>query len=296
MKKQIILITAALAVASVTASALNIVEDFSTNPLLPGSGWTIDQGTNSNNQLAWDSSIHSLNVNVNSSLPTVRLDMPFGSSLTTATDFTLTTRFSFTVTNAPSDQTMQFAFGLVNNTLTGGDRTGSFSNFGSDNTFNTVEFNYFPNVSPIYGGPTVTPTVFGGKAGSGDAFSNFASNFGTSAPLPTATPLLATLNYISASGTLTLTVQQVNPDQSLTLVDTASISLTSLSPTFSVNSLAIMSYNDGFTFSGDPSLAGVMNIQGMQLTSPASVPEPSSLGLISLGIAGLFAFINRRHA
>ncbi|MEI8341558.1 MAG: PEP-CTERM sorting domain-containing protein [Verrucomicrobiota bacterium] len=294
MKKQIILITAALAVASVTASALNIVEDFSTNPLLPGSGWTIDQGTNSNNQLAWDSSAHALNVTVNSSLPTVRLDMPFGTTLTMDTDFTLTTRFSFSITSAPGDQLMQFAFGLVNNTSTGGDRTGSFSNFGSDNAFNTVEFNYFPNVSLIYGGPTVAPTVMGAQKGSSDSFGNSKSYYGTSDPLPSSTLLQATLDYVSSTKTVTLTVQQVNPDQSLSLLNTTPISVSSISPSFLVNSLAIMSYFDGFTSSGDPSLVGEMTINNMQLTSP--VPEPSSLGLVSIGIAGLFALIQRRRA
>ena len=130
-----------------------------------------------------------LTVLLNSSAPTARLDEPLGTTLDGSSGFVLTADFSLNVVSAPSDQGMQIAFGLTNSSLTGGDRTGSDANFYSDNTYDTVEFNYFPNVDPgPTGGPTLTPSVFGGpELGSpdpvpgGDAFSNFASIFGTRA-------------------------------------------------------------------------------------------------------------------
>lgn len=295
MKKQIIVLACAFALSSVAASAYDLVENFSTNPLLPGSGWSFGEGDNSNNQFTWDSTTSSLDVHLNSSLPTARLDLPLGTTFTGSTDFTLTARFSFTVTSAPSDQQMQFAFGLTNSVTTGADRTGSNANFSSDDTFNTVEYDYFPNVDPIFGGPTLTPTVFGAQSGSNDAFSNFASVFGPSSlltgnPLPTATELQATLAYSALGQTLTLTIQQVNPDDSLTLLDTVPLSTSSLDPTFSVDTLSIMAYNDGFTTSSDPSLVGDMSFQSFEV-----VPEPSSVGFLSLGAAGAFAWWKRRR-
>jgi hypothetical protein len=288
-------------------AALNVSSDFTTNPFT--SGWTFGVGNNSNNQFTWDQTNHALDVHVDSSLPTARLDLSLGTVLNMNTDFTITSRFSFTVTTAASDEAMQFAFGLVNHSLSGGDRTGSSANFGSDNVFNSVEFNYFPNVSPTYGtGRTLTPAVFGAQSAGGDAFSNFASVFGSGSDLgdnvspainalPQSTLLQATLNYSASTQLLTLTLQQVNGDSSLTTLQTGvpALSLASLSPGFSVDSLAIMAYHDGFN--GDPNydpngtaLVGDMAFQQIGVTSPA--PEPGA-GLLLIGSVGGLALFGR---
>jgi hypothetical protein len=157
-----------------TSSSYN----FASDPLAADSPWTFGVGSNANGQFVSNSD--GLTVLVNSALPTARLDLPLGTTLNDTSTFILTSRFSFHVTTASPDQFAQIAFGLTNHTLTGGDRTGSLADQTSDNTFNTVEFNYFPNVSTLFGGPTLTPTVFGGQGGSEpdfDAFSNFASIF-----------------------------------------------------------------------------------------------------------------------
>jgi len=293
VKKQIIVLLGALALSSVSSMAYDLVETFASNPLNPGSGWTFGVGSNANSQFSWDSTTSSLDVHVDSSLPTARFDTPLGTTFTGSTDFTLTARFSFTVTSAPGDQDMQFAFGLTNSATTGGDRTGSYSNFSSDNTFNTVEYDYFPNVSPLYGGPTLSPSVFGAQSGGNDAFSNFASVFGPSSlltgnPLPTAQELQATLAYSALGQTLTLTIQQVNADNSLTLLDVVPLSTSGLDPTFSVDTLSIMAYNDGFTDSSEPSLVGDMSFQRLEV-----VPEPSTTGLLAMGVIGIGAWWRR---
>src|SRR5207249_2959761 len=135
---------------------------------------------NSQNQFMWTGS--ALDVQLNSSLDTVRLQRPLGVTLGDTDDFTLSARFSFNVTSAPGDQGLQIAFGLVNSSLTGGDRTGSLANFSSDNTFHTVEFNYFPNAG-VFGGPTLTPVAFGAQKNGGDAFANLNSLFGADSDL-----------------------------------------------------------------------------------------------------------------
>jgi hypothetical protein len=290
-------------------SALDVSSDFSTNPFT--SGWTFGAGSNSNNQFTWDQANHALDVHVDSSLPTARLDLSLGTVLNKNTDFTITSRFSFTITTAANDEAMQLAFGLVNHSLTGGDRTGSPADYGSDNVFNTVEFNYFPNISPTYGtGRTLTPVVFGAQSAGGDAFSNFASVFGSGSDLgdnvapaikalPQSTLLQATLSYSASTQLLTLTLQQVNGDNSLTTLETdvPALSLASLNPGFSVDSLAIMAYHDGFNDDplSDPNgtaLVADMTIQQIGVMSPA--PEPGA-GLLLIGSVGGLALFGRRR-
>ncbi len=289
---------------SASRAAINVSSDFSTNPLT-GGGWSFGVGNNSNTQFAWNQPTNSLRVHLDSSLPTVRLDLPIGATLTTGTDFTLTSRFSFTVTSAPDNQGMQLAFGLVNHALTGGDRTGTPANFGSDNVFSTVEFNYFPNVSPaFFSGRTLTPAVFGAQIPGNDAFSNFASIFGPGSDLgdnvapavtelPQSTLLQATLDYTAATKMLALTMQRVNADLSLTPVETGvpALDLSFISPTFSVDSLAIMAYQDGFN-SGPPALVADMDIRQIRVASP--VPEPASAVLL-LSAGGVLALLRRRR-
>lgn len=295
-----------LIVGTPAFAALSVTEDFSTDPLATNR-WTFGVGSNANSQFVYQNtapafagdSAGSLGVHLDSSKPTARLDLPLGTNLTDTVDFTLTAQFSFVVTSAPGDQFMQIAFGLVNHTLTGGDRTGSFADFTSDDVFHTIEFNYFPNVG-AFGGPTLAPTVFGAQKASGDAFSNTATIFGAGSnlgdnttgvtSLPQNVNLQATLAYTGATRLLTLQIAEIDPlTGALTPIFTEVPILDLLAPpafgagydpaaSFSVDSLAIMAYQDGFTTAGDPSLVGDLTFQKIALTSP--VPEPATTALL----------------
>src|ERR1051325_1938910 len=224
---------------SVTSnSAVTLVEDFLADPFSPLGNWSFGVGDNSQGQVTWNAlsspayvgdSPGSLSVHLNSSLPTARLQRSLGSTVTDTDSFTLATRFRFSITSAPGNQFMQMAFGLVNSGLTGGDRTGSFANFGSDNTFHTVEFNYFPNDS-FFSGATLTPSVFGAQKNGGDAFGNFASIFGSGSDLgdntvgitelPQNVTLEALLAYNGGTQVVPLTMNQINVNGSSTLLNT----------------------------------------------------------------------------
>jgi hypothetical protein len=274
-------------------------DDFSSNPLAGGSPWTFGLGDNSHGQFSW--SPGALTVHVDSSLPTARLDLPLGMALGDSTSFVLSARFSFHVTSAPDDQFAQFAFGLTNAAVSGGDRTGSLANFDSANTYHTIEFDYFPNVSQFFGGPTLSPAVFGGPDGS--AFNNFASIFGPDSvlgdnttgitELPQDTLLEARLNYDGPTKTLTMSMFAVGPGDVLSLLDTELVPLdidafgSSYDPfnPFVVDTLSIMAYHDGFTTAEDPSLAGDITFDRIGVTV---APEPSSLGLCSAGTIAFF--------
>ena len=78
--------------------------------------------------------------------------------------------------SASSEDFIQISFGLSHSTRTGLIRTGSQPSFGDSDTFDVVEFTYFPNVS-IFGGPNLTPTTFGSlQSGVAEAFDVFASD------------------------------------------------------------------------------------------------------------------------
>ena len=202
---------------------------------------------------------------------------------------------------ASANSSMQVAFGLVNSSLTGGDRTGTSTNFASDNVFHTVEFNYFPSVT-FFGGPTLTPAAFGAQKSGGDAFGNFAASFDTTPSIPQNVVLEAILNYNGATRILNLTVNQVAPNGSVTLVQSAAPMSMITPPGFSnydtnfpwiVDSMAIMAYQDGFNQSvSDPSLQADLQFQRFEFLTP--VPEPSTAALA--GAAVLLALAARRRA
>jgi len=300
--------TALAALVVVITPAHALVEDFSSDPFAQ---WSFGAGDNSNSQFGWNSAapaqyagdaVGSLAVHLDSSLPTARLDRALGVSVTQSDSFALTTRFSFSITSAPVNQFMQIAFGLVNSSLTGGDRTGSFADFTSDNTFHTIEFAYFPNLTTFTSpasGRTLTPVVFGAQNGGGDAFANIASIFGSDSnlsdnltgitALPELVVLQADLTFDGIAGVLTLTMNQVNPDGSLTLLNTEVPALDlntqflyDVTQPFVVDTLAIMAYRDGFTDPSDPSLVADVTFERFEF---AVVPEPSTALLVILGIA-----------
>lgn len=289
--------------------AFGVSDNFSSNPLLGGSPWSFGVGDNSHSQFAWSSG--ALTVHVNSSLPTVRLDRPLGVTLDDTSSFVLSARFSFSIPTggAPGDQASQIAFALTKHLVTGGDRTGSNANFSSDNTFDTVEFNYFPNVSTSFGGPSLSPAVFGGSVAP-DAFSNFSSIFGSASnlgdnispaitALPQNTTLEAHLAYNGTTKLVTLAMYQVAGDNSLTLLSTGLTPLDlaangtgyDASNPFQVDTLSILTYNDGFTTSQTPSLKADITYQSISLT----VPEPSALVLAFAGGLCAIGLVVRRR-
>jgi hypothetical protein len=124
------------------AAAVSLSEDFSSDPF---GNWVYGVGSNARTQFVYSASapaawtgdaIGQLEVHLDSSSPTVRLERPLGVTLTDRDSFTLTTRFSMSIISAPQDNSLQIAFGLVNSPLTGGDRAGSLST--SADTFHTV--------------------------------------------------------------------------------------------------------------------------------------------------------------
>ena len=102
------------------------------------------------------------------------------------------TRFEILSNNFFADPNgfAQIAFGLVNGTTTGNDRSGGIGHLtdpagigSSGDTYDAVTFDYFPNVSPFFASPSLTTTIFTSKTGSEPAFSDINSPFGDESAL-----------------------------------------------------------------------------------------------------------------
>src|SRR5439155_19958288 len=141
---------------------------------------------------------------------------------------------------ADPDGFSQIAFGLWNAARTGLDRT----SFPSD-SFDLVEFDYFPNVTP-FGGPFVSPTVFGGNVAD-NAFFNFAFH-SAETTLPLDTPLLVQCHYNAALRRLNVKVSRHLRSLIFERIDAAGVSvdLSRIDPTFLLNTAGIAGYFEGF--------------------------------------------------
>lgn len=136
------------------------------------------------------------------------------------------------------------AFSLFNSATTGDDRTGDLNDFSAD-TFDTLEMSYFPNVSPLFGGPWFSPDAFGGQVAP-DAFDAFAF---ASVPFelrPDVTYLVE-LRHTASTRTLAAQVWLVRADGRAVTLPAGSpvVDLSGLGG-FVVDSLGISAYFDGF--------------------------------------------------
>jgi hypothetical protein len=140
-------------------------------------------------------------------------------------------------------------FSLINTTTTGFNRTGSLSDFRSD-AYDTIDVAYFPQVSPLFGGPWLAPAVFGSET-SDDAFADFRF---ASVPfeLTPGMPYLIVAEHTAAAPTgtgrrLIITVYTLGRGGRPVAAPggRVEVDLTSLGG-FAVNALAITAYEDGF--------------------------------------------------
>jgi len=256
--RSIVLAAAIALVLSVVSSAhaQSVVTDFSSDPARPhggaplmmlrgpgGAQFVYEPG--SPPRFAGDAR-GSLSVTYDSVEPTTRLyavvpggfteqdDFVFGAVLTVRSDGFAPDPFGF----------HPIAFGLFNAATTGDDRTGDLSDFRAD-TFDTLEFAWFPNVSPLFGGPYLSPDAFGASV-SQDAFDRFA--FGTvPLALQPGVTYLAELRHSAANRSMTCRLWSIPAKGSPAAVPGAfvEVDLSHLGG-FLVDSLGITSYFDGF--------------------------------------------------
>jgi len=151
----------------------------------------------------------------------------------------------------------QISWSLWNSKHTGLERTGTFTSFAAD-TFDLVEFAYFPNVSPFFGGPYLSPSMFGvadPDNAAFDALGGFVNfTFGSvAAELPVGQPLVTVLSHRPAEGVLVATVATIDSRGVRVPVPgaVAVVPLDSLPVReYALDTLGLTLWHDGF--GGDP--------------------------------------------
>lgn len=153
----------------------------------------------------------------------------------------------------------EISWGLWNSDITGLDRTGNFENPAAD-TFELMEFDYFPNVSPFFGGPWLSPSAFGAADTDNPlypvlgAFANMT--FGSvETALPLDVPLAAVIEYRPDLGAVVVRVLQLVEGGGWLPVDGA-VTVMPLSfmsrPEFTFDTAGLTLWHDGY---GGPSPA-----------------------------------------
>ncbi len=133
---------------------------------------------------------------------------------------------------------------LVNTATTGDDRTGDITDFRAD-TFDTLELAYFPNVSPFFGGPFLSPTAFGEPIAD-DAFANFSFNSAEFTLLPDVTYLVE-LEHSAGARTLAVQVSVVSSTgRAVPLADGSIAADLSGLTGFTLDAIGVSMYHDGF--------------------------------------------------
>ena len=184
-----------------------------------------------------------LRVLYDTALPTGRLSASFGGVLSTDASFEFGAILTIRSAGFHADPQgfSQIAFGLWNGHTTGTGRT----IFPSD-TYDLVEADYFANVTD-FGGPFLSPSVFGGSPAGGNAFDNFAFQSVETA-LPFDAPILVQGRYDAATGRLTLSASRVSSGVTFAPIPGAvtQVDLSRLHPAFLVDVIGIAAYGEGW--------------------------------------------------
>ena len=183
----------------------------------------------------------------------------------------------------------QISWGLWNSQTTGMERTGTLSNFAGD-TFELVEFDYFPNVSPFFGGPYLSPAVFGVADRDHplfDLLGSFANLSFGSLPLdlPLGVPLAAVIENRPEENAVVFSVQRVTESGGMlplpggvTVLPRSLLSVDG----FSLDTVGLTLWRDGFA-GESPSLRADVTFHSI-VARPVRAVGAESVG--GAGVAG----------
>ncbi|RMG42519.1 MAG: hypothetical protein D6718_13825 [Acidobacteria bacterium] len=158
--------------------------------------------------------------------PFARVGWPLAEPLDEETPFTAAAAFVIEPEGFWADPNgfFEISFGLYSSEATGAQRVW----YGPDaDTFELLEFDYFPNVSPLFGGPYLSPALFGAANEDDPAFpfagayANAAFYFGPPVELPQGEPLLALIEHRPGQDAAVVSVSRILEDGSLVPVSGA---------------------------------------------------------------------------
>ncbi len=157
----------------------------------------------------------------------------------------------------------EVSWGLWNAGTCGLERTGNAADPAGD-TFQLAEFDWFPNVSPWFGGPWLSPSLFGAADPENPLFAQYGSfanmTFGSvEAALPLGEPLLAVLEHRPAEGIMVVQVWTIPPEGdpvpvpgAVTVVPLGWLSR----PEYTFDTIGITLWHDGWQWGETPALTG----------------------------------------
>ncbi len=157
----------------------------------------------------------SLTALYDATMPPARIGWPLPAPWTQDDPFVAAAVFVIDPTDFVADPFgfFQISWGLWSSGTTGLERTGTPSSFAGD-TFELIELDYFPNVSPLFGGPFLSPIVFG-EADTDSPLFPFLGSFANlgfgSVPseLPLGEPLIAILEHRPADDVVVASVHRI---------------------------------------------------------------------------------------
>jgi len=214
-------------------------------------------------------------INYHSQYPSTRIMRLLGETVDENSSFYYRAVFTISSANflASDEDFMEINFALGNSETTGLNRTGPPWGQGGEpaNVFNYMEFSFFPNISQIFQyGPTLGISAFGPDVGTGDAFSNFAFNFGEdtdlhdeveenllpSTGLPLDTPLEALVECDGNTKLAEITVARLDTSPKTVLITReVPLDVSTLEGGFQLDTFMITTYYDHADYTPDtPSL------------------------------------------
>lgn len=285
----IVLAIALVGVVAPASAATLLLEDFATDPIAAG------RATTSGNAARFSAVSGGVVAHYDSTLPTAKLQWALPRSLDQSEDFDFEVDFRIASDNLVLDQNIggQISFGLSNSLTTGDDRAGGTT----QDAFDVVALDYFPNISPAFGGPSLGPSVVMSDNG-GSFFSRIEFPFGIESrldvegPLPLDVMLTARLSYESGPRRLTLHLE--GPGGPLDInsgafggpdVDNATIQHTlPSSAAFSVDSFSLLLWEETFGFS---TVRADVTFERVLVQDALAVPEPATWALLLTGLAAV---------
>lgn len=262
------------------------VEEFADDPIAGGRFFV--PGGHDPARFTYDAPGEFLTVHYDTFEPTAwyvrTLDSVNGRSLDRYDDFEFSVTFQIRSLVADPSQFAQIGWALLNAATTGEDRAGGTA---GPFSYDLVGFDYYPNVSPQFGGPTLGPTAIHSDDGSG-FFSNIDFPFGAESLIDPPlgedvmvldTEYVARVAYTGADQSMTLTIRDgggflsINTDgtggpggfdgDATTIQNTLLID-----NDLTVDSFALTAWNDSFNPFGSSVVADV-EISRIEFFAPA---------------------------
>lgn len=298
------LTAAGVAVLTSGASGALLNEDFATDPL----GAASPRAQVAGDTTRFSYSGQKLIAAYDTARATTKLLWSLGKTLTAGNDFRYEVDFSITGQGFSADPNgfAQIAFGLVNSSTTGGNRSGGPTFDGANGSaYDTVTADYFPNLSS-FGGPTLGATVIQTQGQAPGFFSSIEFPFGdetdltTEGPLPLDTKLAVRVVYQAATRTLTLELSGVDINSKgggnvLGGADGDIHTIQNVLPSdvvFSVDSFGILLWQDEFISPG----GGSSVVADVAFERIVVVPEPAGAGVLVVLMTAAWRLTRRAQA